>query len=198
MTRRAQLARDESGVTIVEFAMILPALCLLLVGFFELGYRSYATSIVQGALHEAARMATVGAVPMEDIDARVRTRLSDFAKQGTVDIDTTSYYEFSGVAMPETISSDTAPIGVYNEGDCFMDANGNETYDLDRGASGSLGGAEDIVRYEVTLTIPMILPAGSLMGWADNHVIRANTVLRNQPYGGRNVVIAQICPEEES
>ena len=178
--------------------MILPALCVLLIGFFELGYRSYAASVVQGALHEAARMATVGNVSMDDIDERVRSRLSDFARQGSVDIETTSYYEFSGVAMPETITSDTAPIGVYNEGDCFMDSNGNGTYDLDRGTAGSLGGAEDIVRYVVTLTVPMILPAGSFMGWDDEHVIRANTVLRNQPYGGRNVVTTQICPEEES
>ena len=58
-----------AGVTIIEFAMILPVLLLLLLGLFDLGYRSYASSVLQGALHEAARMATVGDV-QHDPDRR--------------------------------------------------------------------------------------------------------------------------------
>ena len=55
-------AATQRGATIVEFALVLPVLCVLLLGMLDLGYRSYVTSIVQGALHEAARMATVGGV----------------------------------------------------------------------------------------------------------------------------------------
>ena len=77
---RARLGRDESGATIVEFALVLPVLCVLLLGIFDLGYRSYASSVMQGALHEAARMATVGNVNMTQIDARVRQRLEQFRR----------------------------------------------------------------------------------------------------------------------
>ena len=33
---------------------------MMLLGTLDLGYRSYVGSVVQGTLHEAARMATVG------------------------------------------------------------------------------------------------------------------------------------------
>ena len=45
-----RLRRDRSAVTIVEFAMIAPVMLLLLLGLFDLGYRTYATSVLQGAL----------------------------------------------------------------------------------------------------------------------------------------------------
>jgi Flp pilus assembly protein TadG len=183
---------DRHGATLVEFAMILPALCVVLVGTFELGYRSYAASVIQGALHEAARMATVGGVTMEQIDARVKGRLSTFANHATIATETHSYHDFTGVRRPEKITSDTDPQGEYNEGDCFEDANGNGTYDLDRGRSG-LGGADDIVDYAVTFTYEPMFPVGGVLGWDDTHTISASTVLRNQPYAGRSVSTVVIC-----
>jgi Flp pilus assembly protein TadG len=180
-----RIRTDSRGATIVEFAMILPALCVLLLGIFELGYRSYAASVIQGALHEAARMATVGGIPMTTIDAHVRQRLSNFALNATVTTQTTSYYDFAGVAMPEKITQDTAPLGSYNAGDCYEDANGNSSYDLDRGRGG-LGNADDIVRYQITMTYPRILPVESFLGWSSTETIVSNTVLRNQPYAGRS------------
>jgi Flp pilus assembly protein TadG len=181
------LRQDKRAATIVEFAMILPALSVLLLGIFELGYRSYVTSVLQGALHEAARMATVGGISMTQIDTRVRTRLGSFSSAGTVTTSTTSYYDFAGVAMPEKITQDTAPLGSYNAGDCYEDANGNSQYDTDRGRSG-MGGADDIVRYQVTITYPRLLPIWKFLGtWGTTDSVSANTVLRNQPYAGRSI-----------
>jgi Flp pilus assembly protein TadG len=192
LSRLARLRRDRSGVTIVEFAIVLPVLCILLVGTFELGYRSYVTAVVQGALREAARMATVGGVSMEEIDARVRARLSDFARNATVTTSATSYFEFADVGQPEKITSDTAPLGQYNPGDCFEDANGNGTYDLDRGRGG-LGQADDVVRYRASITYPSMFPIGSLFGWGHNVTVSAETMLRNQPYAGRNTSVVIVC-----
>lgn len=187
-----RLGDDARGATLVEFAMILPALCVLLLGIFELGYRSYAASIVQGALHEAARMATVGGVSMTTIDNHVKQRLSNFANNSTVTTQTTSYYDFAGVAMPEKITQDTAPLGSYNAGDCYEDANGNNAYDLDRGRGG-MGNADDIVRYQITMTFPRIVPMGAFLGWSNTETITANTVLRNQPYAGRSISTVIRC-----
>lgn len=186
-----RLARDARGATIVEFAMILPLLCVLLLGTLDLGYRSYAASVLQGALHEAARLATVGNVPLTQIDARVRTRLSNFATRSTVTTTTSSYYDFAGVRQPEKIVGDTVPLNTYNVGDCFEDANGNSGYDLDRGRGGT-GGADDIVRYEVRMSFPRIVPLGRLMGWGSTQTITANTVLRNQPFAGRQISIVRM------
>ena len=187
------LGRDARGATLVEFAFILPALCVLLLAIFSLGYRSYAASVLQGAIQEGARMATVGGVTQAQIDARVRYRLSNFAgNRSTITITTSSYYDFANVSMPERITSDTTPIGTYNVGDCYEDANANGQFDLDRGRSG-LGSADDIVRYQVTMTYPQILPVGRFLGWGDTETITASTALRNQPFGGRSNPAVERC-----
>jgi Flp pilus assembly protein TadG len=186
------LGRDESGAAIVEFALILPVLCVLLLGTLDLGYRSYVASIIQGSLHEAARMGTVGGIPTSTIEAHVRDRLRSFSRNATITVVTRSYDEFSGVKVPETITQDTAPIGSYNAGDCFQDSNGNGTYDLDRGRTG-MGGSEDVVYFEVTMTYPHIVPVGRLLGWSNNVSVTQNTVLRNQPYASRNNSVTVIC-----
>ena len=188
----AVLRRDSSGAAIVEFALILPVMCVLLLGTLDLGYRSYVNSIIQGSLHEAARMGTVGGIPTSAIETRVRDRLRDFSRNATITVTTQSYSEFSGVRTPETITQDTAPIGTYNSGDCFEDANGNGSFDLDRGRSG-MGGAEDVVHVEVTMTYPHIVPVGKLLGWSGNVSVTQNTVLRNQPYAGRNTSVTVVC-----
>ncbi len=187
-----RLQSDAAGAALLEFAMILPALCMLLVATFSLGYRSYAASVLQGSLEEAARMATVGGVSQAQIDARVRYRLNHFANRSTVTITTSSYFEFSHVAMPERITSDTTPIGTYNTGDCYEDVNGNSQWDADRGRSG-VGGADDIVRYQVTMTYPQIVPVGRIFGWSETETITASTALRNQPFAGRNTATVERC-----
>jgi Flp pilus assembly protein TadG len=186
-----RLRRDARGVTIVEFAMVAPVMLLLLLGLFDLGYRMYAQSVLQGALHDAARMATVGGYSMTQIDSRVKTRLSNFATRSTVTSSAASYYEFSGVSQPEKIVGDTVPLNSYNSGDCFEDVNGNNAYDTDRGRSGT-GNADDIVRYQVTITFPRVFPLGILMGWGTTQTLTSNTVLRNQPYAGRNMTTNRI------
>ena len=187
-----RLRGESKGAALVEFAFILPALCVVLLGIFELGYRSYAASVIQGALHEAARMATVGGVSMTQIDARVRERLSNFSNHGTVQTATSSYTDFAGVSMPERITSDTVPVGSFNPGDCFEDANRNSSYDLDRGEAG-MGSSDDIVRYQVTFTYQRLFPIGRFIGWSNTETITSNTVLRNQPFAGRNTARPIIC-----
>jgi Flp pilus assembly protein TadG len=186
------LRRSERGATVVEFALVLPVMCVLLLGTLDLGYRSYVTSIVQGSLHEAARMATVGGVPTSAIEAHVRGRLRDFSGGATITTTTRSYADFNGVRTPETVTQDTAPMGQYNQGDCFQDVNGNGSYDLDRGRGG-LGGAEDVVYFEVTMSYPRIVPLDRLLGWDEDVTVTQNTLLRNQPYAGRSNSTTIVC-----
>jgi Flp pilus assembly pilin Flp len=192
LSHLAALRRDSSGAAIIEFALILPVMSVLLLGTLDLGYRSYVNSIIQGSLHEAARMGTVGGIPTSAIETRVRDRLRDFSRNATITVTSRSYAEFSGVRTPETIVQDTVPIGTYNTGDCFQDFNGNGAFDLDRGRNG-MGGAEDVVFFEVTMTYPHIVPVGKLLGWPGNVTVTQNTVLRNQPYAGRNNSVAVVC-----
>jgi Flp pilus assembly protein TadG len=192
LRRLAGLGRDKSGATIIEFAMILPTMCMLLMAAFDLGYRAYAASVVQGALHEAGRMATVGGISQSQIDARVRARLSDFARRSTIEIRTQSYQEFTGVSQPEPFTVDNAPFNVVNSGDCWKDFVPNGTRDTDRGRAG-LGAADDVVRYEITMSYQALVPVRSMLGWSDTETIRANTILRNQPYAARTLGVAIAC-----
>lgn len=184
----SRLPGDARGVTIVEFAAILPVLCLVLMGIFDLGYRSYVSSVVQGALHEAARMATVGGVTKKQIDAHVKQRLVSFSHGAEVVTRQTSYAEFSGVKRPER--EDKTIIGRR----CFWDANGNGVWDDDQGREG-LGGADDIVNYEVSITYSRLFPVGALLGWSDEQEVSASTVLKSQPFAARTNQEVYVCED---
>jgi Flp pilus assembly pilin Flp len=184
MSRRFRLFNDERGVTLVEFAFVAPVLCLTLMGFFDLGYRTYVGSVLQGALHEAARLATVGDKTLPQIDAHVKARLLEFSEDAEINVDAQSYSDFSQVKQPERIAADTPPLGVYNKGDCWEDYKPNGKYDSDRGNRG-LGGAEDVIRYEVSIEYPRLTPMPAFLGWSQNDKITGSTVLRNQPFAAR-------------
>lgn len=187
-----KIRADQRGVTAVEFAFVAPVFCLSLMGFFDLGYRTYVSSMVQGALHEAARLATVGDKTPAQIDAHVKYRLLEFSDGATVTVNKKSYSDFSDVAKPELITQDTAPFGQYNSTDCYEDANKNGQYDQDRGSTG-LGNAEDVVYYEVSISYPRIVPTPKFLGWSANDTVKGATVLRNQPYAARQTANVVRC-----
>ncbi len=83
------------------------------------------------------------------------------------------------------------PLNSYNTGDCFEDVNGTNAYDTDRGRGGT-GGADDIVRYRVTINFPRVFPLSILMGWPSTQTLSQETVLRNQPFAGRNMTTNRI------
>lgn len=186
-----RLARDSRGATIIEFAMILPALCVILLATFELGYRMYVSSVLQGALHEAARLATVGNMSTAQVDSLVKQRLNSFSHAATITTSVDSYDDFTQVSVPERITQDSVPLGQYNTGDCYEDHNNNQRYDLDRGRTG-LGQADDIVRYRVSISYPRMFPIAAFLGWSDRDTISSDTVLRNQPYAGRTIPTPEV------
>jgi hypothetical protein len=190
--RAGRLAADTRGATLVEFAFVAPVLVLTVLGLFDLGYKSYVASILQGALHEAARMGTVGDKTTAQIDAHIQGRLHEFSRGATITVTHKSYLDFSGVKVPETITSDTAPTGQYNVGDCYQDANGNNQYDTDRGRTG-MGNSEDVLHYEITMTYPRLFPLTKVMGLPATDSVKSSTVFRNQPYGARQTSVTTRC-----
>ena len=184
-----RLGRDQRGVNIVEFALVAAPLIMILLVIIDFGYRLYLEVVVEGTINKAARRATIGGVTTTQIDDFVRSQLTAFSKNATITINKRSYYDFGHVGKPEKITQDTAPVGTYNKGDCFEDANGNGQWDADAGSAG-LGGSDDIVYYQVVVDFPRLVPLGGFLGFASTETVTANTVLRNQPFG------AQISPLE--
>lgn len=181
----ARLHDNQRGATLIEFGLIAGPLCLFIMAIGDLGYQSYLRAVTQGVLDRAARAASVGTLTTSQIDTYIDGQMQVIdTSNGTTSTTKKSYYNFSRVGKPEKITTDTAPLGVYNAGDCFEDANGNGIYDSTGGNSG-LGGADDIVFYQVTVSMPRLFPMAKMLGWSATQSATANATIRNQPWSNQ-------------
>jgi Flp pilus assembly pilin Flp len=191
---RSRLARDEQGMAVTEFGLIVVPLMVVLLGAFDLGYQSYVRAQLQGVLNDVARTATVEspnivgtATTVEGrIEEQIEERVNAIARHATYTIEQTNFYEFAGVGRSEKLLTDVNGNGDYDAGDCFEDINNNGAFDEDAGATGR-GGADDVVFYEVTLVMPRIVPVMGLIGVPDNYTIEARAAVRNQPFAEQAV-----------
>jgi len=181
----AQLRGGKRGVTIVEFAFVAPVLVLTVMGILDLGYRSYTTAILQGAVQKAARDSTLEAATLgtAGIDNRVEELFHNFAPNAELTFTRSNYASLTNVGKPEDFT-DTNGDNICNNGESFEDLNGNDTWDSDRGRSG-VGSARDAVLYTATATYISLFPVYTMLGWDGEKTISASTVLINQPYGAQ-------------
>lgn len=187
------LLTNRKGATVLEFALVIPVVCTLLAAGFELGYRVYLGAIVQGALLEASRRASIGDATEQQIEGIVRSRVATLSNASNVkEIKKENFYNFSNVGKPEKLQFDKNGNGTYDAlEDCYEDANNNNSYDYQ--ANAGLGTADDIIRYTVKVEYPNIMPVRRLFGWGNKQVITASTVLRNQPFTSRMMPTVR-CP----
>ena len=194
VSRIRRLHHESRGMALTEFGLILVPLTVVLLGAFDLGYQSYVRAVLQGALNDISRTAAVenpnfgtqGNTVEEQIAAAIEERVNDIARDATYSIEQTNYYEFTGVNASEKLVTDYNGNGEYDSGDCFEDLNNNSQFDSQAGRTG-LGGADDVVFYEVTVTMPRIVPVTGLIGVPNNYTIEANAAIRNQPYDNQAV-----------
>jgi Flp pilus assembly protein TadG len=180
-----RLRQDQRGATMVEFAIVATPMVIMMMGMFDLGFREYMSIQLQAALDQSARQVTIGTTTtIATIKASVTKQVQTILPGATVAIVTSSYDTFSYVGKPEPLTTDIAPIGTYNAGDCFSDLNGNGTWNADSGLSGT-GGSDDIVYYTATVTYPQLLPMKQLLGWAATETVTGTTMMKNQPYASQ-------------
>ncbi len=189
------LADDCRGLAATEFGLLAIPLLIVILGGLDLGYQSYVRAQLQGVLNDVSRTATVenpvfagyeGLSSEAQIETAIRDRVDLIARNATYTIEQTSFSEFSTVGAPEKLLTDIDLDGTYDaaDGDCFEDANRNGTFDLDSGSVGQ-GNANDVIFYEVTITLPRIVPVMSLIGVPAEYTIQAQAAVRNQPYDTR-------------
>ena len=78
-SRRSRRARDQRGAVAVEFALIMPILCLLVFGIIEFGFMLNRDMIVGNASRDGARAASLGDTNDEicrGVKAELRRRAS--------------------------------------------------------------------------------------------------------------------------
>lgn len=186
----ARLRRNQRGAALIEFAFVAPVFIVMVMAALDLGYRVYLQSVITGTVEAVARQSAVGGMTTAQVDTEivrnVKLILPQSARNSSSAIQITkkSYDNFSAVGNPEKITSDTVPVGSYNAGDCYEDANRNNTYDASGGSTG-IGGAEDVIYYQVDVTFPRLFPMAGLLGWNTQQSSSVKTIVRNQPYGAQ-------------
>jgi Flp pilus assembly protein TadG len=68
--------RGEEAAQLVEFALVLPMLLLIVLGIAEFGFIFQRYEVVTNAAREGARMAVLPGYTDADVDARVRTYMT--------------------------------------------------------------------------------------------------------------------------
>jgi Flp pilus assembly protein TadG len=176
-----RLQRDRRGVTVVEFAIITPVMCTLLMGACDLMYQAYAQSILDGAMYKAGRDSALedNARSASDVDAKVIAMVSILGTDMKFTPTRRSYSSFL-LVKPENFT-DKNGNGVRDPGECYDDVNGNKQWDADPGRQ-SQGGANDVTRYTMTVTYPRLFPVAGLLGLPPTQTITGETLLKNQPY----------------
>ena len=180
---------DQQGAAIVEFAVVLLPLLLFLMGGLDLGYQAYLQSVVQGALNDVSRTGSLEAPSFEctgdrvedKIRCAIETRSNVVARNATYRINLRSFYDFSGIGRSEKLVDDHNLNGRYDPGDCFIDLNENLVFDESAGRDDKIGGADDVVFYEVNLSMPRLFPIHQLIDVSPNYEIVATSAIRSQP-----------------
>jgi Flp pilus assembly protein TadG len=191
-----RLWRDARGVTVLEFAFILPPMLFLLMGAGEVMYQVYLQSLLDGAIQKAGRDSAIqgGANKTADLDTAVLQMVRVVAKTATIQSSVRKSYADFAKMKPERFD-DTNGNNAYNSGECFDDINGNRTWDADPGLVGQ-GGANDVTSYTLTISYTRLFPVAAILGWGQTHQLVATTLLKNQPYASQAVrATARInCP----
>ncbi|MDN3645366.1 TadE/TadG family type IV pilus assembly protein [Pontixanthobacter aestiaquae] len=177
-----KLRRNQEGVSVVEFAMIAPVLCMMMLGMFDMAYNMYANQMLHGAVQEAARDSTLEGATEASLDASVTNAVNDVVGGATMTFNRKAYASFSAVAQEEDYT-DINNDGTCNDGEPFEDANRNGIWDSDQGEAGN-GGARDAILYEVSIRYARAFPIAPFIGISPFHETTATTVLRNQPFDG--------------
>ncbi|WP_271077778.1 TadE/TadG family type IV pilus assembly protein [Aurantiacibacter sp. MUD61] len=179
---RHKLGSDESGATIVEFAMIAPAFVLTIMALFEFSYNYYAETMIEGAVQKAARDSTIEAYANNPaaLDTKVRGAVQNIVPSAIVTFTREGYRSYSDMNRPEAWT-DTNGDGICADNEPFEDLNGNGVWDQIRTLKNT-NGARDAVMYQVDATYDRAFPMPELLGWEQTVTVTARTVLRNQPF----------------
>lgn len=189
MTRRVSpgLLGDRRGVTLIEFGLVAPVMLLLLMGLMDLSYRLYVQSILNGAMQQAGRAASLESGPgvLGDIDAKVISSVREVANNLTWESSHKAFSDYSKIGPEPFIDGNSN--GQRDPGECYSDTNDNNRWDADPGKTGA-GGAKDSVVYKMIIRYPRVFPLAGLMGGSPEQEISSTTILKNQPFNSQNAV----------
>lgn len=189
-----RVLQDSRAVVTVEFALLSVPLVVMVIGSFDFAYQVYLKTVVQGALNDVSRTASLEAPDLEcktgtltdKVQCAIKRRSDVVARDATYAVRIRNFYDFSIVGRSEKLVTDYNKNGAYDAGDCFVDLNENGRFDTDAGRDG-VGGADDVSYYTVTVTMPRLFPIDKFLPLSPNYVISGETAVHNQPYARQRI-----------
>lgn len=175
---------NDHGSVVTEFALVAPVLFTLLLCAFELSHTLYTKVVLESMLQKAARDSTLESAASTKTQAALDQKVSDAVHQlvGSAEVKFTrkAYYSFRYASVKKEDFIDGNKNSNCDNGETYEDANRSGTWDADAGTDGR-GGAKDAVVYTATVTYKHLIPIWRMLGGGEDVVLRATTVLRNQP-----------------
>lgn len=176
-------AKNTSGATIIEFAVVSPLLFLLLAGIIELGLILFTTSAMEGATNIGARIGKTNFYT-GNRESYIRNEIikltGGMLNTNNLSISILSYNSFANIGQPEPCISPSTPPCPGIPGVNFTDINGNGTWDADQGATNA-GGSGAVVLYRSTYPWHLFTPLlSSLIGTDGTYTITAVSAVRNE------------------
>ncbi|MBB5714060.1 TadE/TadG family type IV pilus assembly protein [Sphingomonas aerophila] len=184
---RGLLSRDERGATVIEFGIMAPVFCCMLIGGFDIAHSLYLRATLQGVVQKTSRDSGLEANSDEDrqalIDNKVRAQVRALVNNSDIKFERRFYRSFTDAAAARAEDwTDTNGNGRCDAGEPYTDTNNNSTWDDDGGDAGQ-GGAKDKTVYTVTVTYPRMLPLHKFVpSLPATQTVVAESVLQNQPY----------------
>ena len=178
----------------MEFAFAVPVILVLVMGSVEFAIMSFAGTLLEGGLREAARFGISGLDPddgtrEQKIVEIVNNNAGGLFKISDADIQTLVYEDFSDIGQPEPYT-DSNGNDQYDNGEPYTDVNCNGDWDTDRGASGQ-GAGEDVVLYIVTRDHKTITGFfDKLFSVTGSVSMRASVAVKNEPFARSSSVCA--------
>ncbi|MBB4613294.1 TadE/TadG family type IV pilus assembly protein [Novosphingobium taihuense] len=190
-----RLIEDREGATIVEFAIVVPLFLMLLLGIMDVGQMVYGKSVLTGAVHRAARSASLETRNTSEADASVLDAIKPVLPGVTIKTSRTSYYDFADVGRAEKWNDKNAN-AVCDAGETYTDENRNGQWDQDVGQKDSSGSANDVIVYKVTATFKPVFRVPLLPKLWGDRTLTATAVTKNQPFGNQTSygAAAGSCP----
>jgi Flp pilus assembly protein TadG len=189
----ARLIGDTRAAALTEFAITAPVFLMTMMAIFDFSMLLYAKSVLSGAVNRAARDSSLelNNSSQSALDAAVTAQVRTVFQDGTLAYSRRAFDSFDDVDKPEQLT-DSNGNGTRDAGECFTDTNGNGSWDTLRGSNGQ-GTGDEVVQYTATLTINRLFPGWKMLGQPQSSVIRATTILRNQPFAANNRTSNVIC-----
>lgn len=175
-----RIRRETRGSAVIEFAVACPVLLLLLIGIYDMAHTAYLTSILHGAVGEAARRDSLEIADNAKADAYVTGMVQRIAPGATVTFSRSSYYDFTDIKRAEAWTDKNGNSKCDN-GESYTDENNNGKWDADIGVSGN-GGANDVVLYTATVTYQPVFIVPFVSNSTSTRTLTASAVHKNQPF----------------